>query len=130
MLVGGIVCRKGSGTNGSLSDRDAILPVGCDCGDCMAWTTKEDREMKNAKEYWQSQEPSLMTPEALGYIDTPAYLIKLSRGTGFNNEPIFGVSVANVDETRNDKTNNLSKMFNREADASAYITRLEWGDGY
>lgn len=77
----------------------------------------------NAKEYWQGQGTNFMTPGIIEYIDAPnGKLIELSRGTGFDNEPIFGVSVADASGERLFEPD--SQMFYSIEDARNHIAEI------
>ena len=74
-----------------------------------------------ARDYFKTQGKNFMTPEIIRYIDSDRYLIELSRGTGFDHEPIYGVTVATItgrplfDE---------SQMFHSLEEAEGYIAGL------
>ncbi len=45
---------------------------------------------------------NFMTPNVIEYLDLEnGLMIEVSEGTGFNNRPIFGVTVINADGSRN-----------------------------
>lgn len=78
--------------------------------------------MTNARNYWKSQGKNMMTPDIIDYVDAPnGLLVELSQGTGFNHEPIFGVSVADADGNR---LFDESQMFHSLEDARQHIASL------
>jgi hypothetical protein len=65
-----------------------------------------------------------MTPTPLAYRDTPSgRMIELSEGTGFDHEPIFGVSVSDRGGTY--QADPVSRLFRDRAEARAYMEGLE-----
>lgn len=74
-----------------------------------------------AKDYFKGMGPNFMTPEPIEYIDTDEYMIELSKGEGFDHEPIYGVTVATSEGTR---LYGDSQMFFSEEDAREHIDGL------
>lgn len=76
-----------------------------------------------AATYWRSQGKNFMTPGVIEYRDLPnGYMVELSEGTGFDHEPIFGVSVADADGNRLFEPE--SQMFWSLEDARRHIDNL------
>lgn len=66
---------------------------------------------------------NFMTPNVIEYFDlTNGLFIEVSEGTGFNNDPIFGITVINADGTQN---HDKSTMFQSKDDAYGYVGTLE-----
>lgn len=74
-----------------------------------------------AKDYFKNMGPNFMTPEPIEYIDTDDYMIELSKGEGFDREPIYGVTVATSGGMR---LYGDSQMFVSEEDAREHIDGL------
>lgn len=68
--------------------------------------------------YYAKQGKNFMTPDVIEYIDTPRFLVELSEGTGFDHEPIYGVTVATLDGERD---HDRSQMFFSLDDAREHI---------
>jgi|HubBroStandDraft_5_1064220.scaffolds.fasta_scaffold357586_2 hypothetical protein len=70
---------------------------------------------------------NVMTPAVLRYGETPTKVFELSEGTGFEGEPIFGLTVIDwgtdpADRKRNDE---LSDCFSSREFAEAVIAGLK-----
>ena len=63
---------------------------------------------------------NFMTPEAVSFQIAGPYAVELSTGTGFRHEPIFGVTVLELDGTRTTH----GACFDSRSDAVAYIGEL------
>ena len=63
---------------------------------------------------------NFMTPDIMEYVWSGDFSIEISRGTGFSEQDIFGVSVVKGAEHRTD----LGKMFHSEAGAYKYAASL------
>lgn len=74
-----------------------------------------------AREYYRTQGVNFMTPEVVEYIDANGYMIELSKGEGFDHEPIYGVTVATADGVR---LYDESQMFHSESEARGYVEGL------
>lgn len=82
-----------------------------------------NRRSVKAATYWRGRGRNFMTPEPIEYIETDnGFLVELSEGTGFNHEPIFGVSVADASGERLHDPE--SQMFYSRSDAMAHIRNL------
>ena len=80
-----------------------------------------------ARQYWQGQGKNFMTPDVIEYITTPRFLVELSEGTGFDHEPIYGVTVATLD---GEPDHDRSQMFHSLDDAREFIEiELYWTEG-
>ena len=79
-------------------------------------------EMSKAKTFWSKQGKNFMTPNIIEYRDTSRFLVELSQGRGFDQEPIFGVTIATLGGERD---YDRSKMFYDLDKAKAYIDTLE-----
>lgn len=79
--------------------------------------------MGKAQDYWKDQGKNFMTPRVIEHIDAPnGRLIELSEGTGFDNEPIFGVSVADAEGNR--LLHPTSQMFFSLGEARKHIRKV------
>lgn len=66
---------------------------------------------------------NFMTPNIIRYQDLPnGYMVELSEGTGFENNPIWGVTVLNADRTPN---HNACDMFRSLKKAERHIKKLD-----
>lgn len=65
---------------------------------------------------------NILTPRILGFYNPSHYTVELSEGTGFDNEPIFGVSVVDLDTQEHN--HGLSKMCTTKPEALTYIKSL------
>lgn len=81
------------------------------------------------KEYGNSK--NIMTPHILGRGKiSPAIAYELSEGTGIEREPIFGLTLVKVTDTKESWTNfttermDESKMFRSKDEAKSYIKQL------
>lgn len=73
----------------------------------------------NARTYWGAKPPNLMTPDRVAFIDRPdGRLVEVTTGTGMNDEPIWGVSVADGTPPRFNQE--LSRLFWNKDEALAY----------
>lgn len=76
-------------------------------------------ETMKAKDEFAKISPNLMTPNAMRFYDLPdGTMVELSQGTGFENEPIYGVSVISPDGSPN---HNRSRLFHDLEKATKYI---------
>lgn len=66
---------------------------------------------------------NIMTPQFVRYAETLNYIIELSTGTGFEGEPIYGVTVVNKHTGQHEFE--LSDMFYSREFAEAYIADLK-----
>lgn len=66
---------------------------------------------------------NFMTPTISGYWAVADYVIELSRGTDFDGNKIYGVTVVN--RVTKGTENELSKMVSSLAEAKAYMKYLE-----
>ena len=64
---------------------------------------------------------NIMTPDVLGYYKLRSGYVELSEGTGFQNGPIFGVTVGEEDEKGPDER---SELFFSKQEALSYIESL------
>jgi hypothetical protein len=72
-----------------------------------------------AKEAFADMGQNFMTPTVIRYYDLPdGTMVELSSGTGFDNDPIYGVTVLNPDGTQN---HDQSRMFHSLGQATTYI---------
>ena len=83
---------------------------------------------KTAAEYYGSIGKNVMTPEVLSYHDTDdGLMIELSSGRGFDNAPIYGVSVAEPNKGYRSgyaSREDLRGLFDNEADARERVRLL------
>lgn len=66
--------------------------------------------------------PNMMTPNILDYIDAGKYIVEVSGGRGFDNDPIFGVTVLGI---KGNKHHDLNKLFHNYAKAITYVSTLD-----
>jgi hypothetical protein len=66
---------------------------------------------------------NFMTPDVIRYQDLDnGLMVELSEGTGFDGQPIFGVTVLNADKTPNHEA---CEMFQSLKEAEQHIDGLE-----
>ena len=74
----------------------------------------------NAKDVFQGLGKNFMTPEPIGYrwcvVNGKRWAVELAQGTGFDHEPIYGVTFRDPDNPDVAETE-LSGMFREYADA-------------
>ena len=85
--------------------------------------------MKSAKEIFKIEygnSKNFMTPNILkvGKINHNL-AFELSRGTGFKNEEIFGVTIVEIQDEKTKRRSDLSKMFFKKGEAAEYINNLK-----
>jgi hypothetical protein len=68
---------------------------------------------------------NIMTPDVIEYLQAGAYIVELSEGTGFSREPIFGVTVLELDGDDVKRRNDLSQLCHSLDDARDVIESLE-----
>lgn len=66
--------------------------------------------------------PNFMSPKLLDYIDRGKYLVEISGGKGFDDKPIFGVTVISSDAKT--KHSELNQMFYNYNEAIKYMEAL------
>ena len=75
-----------------------------------------------ARDYYPTIGKNIMTPTNLAYFDTDdGRMVELTEGTGFTNNPIFGVTITGQD-LRVDT--DVGELFPSEAEARTYIETL------
>lgn len=66
---------------------------------------------------------NVMTPDVIRYGQTGKHVFELSEGTGFDGQPIYGVTVVNIEGEPKHDTNKSEMFYSREF-AEAYIGDL------
>jgi hypothetical protein len=67
---------------------------------------------------------NFMTPDVIAYYKLYKGYAELSDGTGFNRQPIYGVTVQGYGETLDGIPDTASRMFRSKAEALSYIQAL------
>lgn len=80
------------------------------------------RHSEKAARAFRGEGYNFMTPDRLGYFEAGGFAVELSRGTGMDNQPIFGVTVRHFDGSR--PARDASKLFQDEGHARNYINLL------
>jgi len=75
---------------------------------------------------WQKEHPNFITPELLKYKTIGNYVVELSRGTGIKNEPIYGVTLLEREDTGFSTSigTDISKPFFNSREAENYFANL------
>lgn len=78
---------------------------------------------------------NVMTPEWIAYRDVApsdspwkeplGKVVELTRGTGMDNQPIFGVTVRMWDGEHTDETRDESRMFDDQTEASIFFQGIK-----
>lgn len=75
---------------------------------------------------WAREYTNFMTPNIIKLYEKGNKIIEVSSGTGFEHEPIFGVTVATKSEEGKFKTGDArSKMFFNRNEAFEYAKKLK-----
>ncbi len=68
---------------------------------------------------------NMMTPDIIKFGESGGFIFELSEGTGFNREPIFGVTVLELTEGEAPKRrSDLSQMFHNLTEAKDFAENL------
>lgn len=75
--------------------------------------------MVTAKQAFSGYSPNFMTPEVLSYKESKDYWVEVSKGEGFDHQPIYGVTV--IRKNNQESARDLSQMFHTMTEALQHI---------